>query len=126
MISLPAVGVALGATWLWDDNACTTETWTHEVGHHRHMEHAANGPGAELADSSPHADAKIHDNQDNTKIANWGALGVVKASEQKWDRRCTMSYNKDAPRYYCGKCILRNRGWKVRDLGFPGTDKTET
>jgi len=32
-----------------------------------------------------------------------------------------MSYTSETERlYFCGKCILRMRGWKVEGLGQPG------
>jgi hypothetical protein len=27
--------------------------------------------------------------------------------------------------FLCGRCLLRNRGWKVTGLGFPGANKGE-
>jgi flagellar hook assembly protein FlgD len=38
-MNLPAVGIGLGATWLFTSS--DENTWVHEVGHHRHLEHAA-------------------------------------------------------------------------------------
>ncbi len=106
---LPAVGVALGATWLFTTS--DADTWAHEVGHHRHLEHAADGPGAKL---------NLHDSEDNTTQA-WP--GGTAANRTHWDRNCVMSYascnypgGKD---YLCGRCLLRNRGWKVTALGLP-------
>ena len=51
-----------------------------------------------------------------------------------WAQRCMMSYFQnpnytdniggyDKNRYFCGKCILKLRGWKVEALpNGPGTD----
>jgi len=42
---------------------------------------------------------------------------------QKWDRDCIMSYvNTDAGDdrgYFCGKCLLKLRGWKVEGIADP-------
>ncbi len=112
---LPAVGTPLSATWLFTSSS--EETWTHEVGHHRQLEHAASAP---VGGRAP-ARVKLHDTEENTHEA-WNA-GVA-ALDKQWDRCCIMSYTSDAERlYFCGKCILRNRGWKVEDLGVPGTDE---
>lgn len=120
---LPAVGGALGATWLFwrgENPDRLKGVWVHEVGHHRHMEHAANGPGAV---------ANLHDSESNTKFAGWaGVGGGTVATAKQWDRRCIMSYS-DAwygeNGFLCGRCLLRNRGWKVTGLGFPGPNKGE-
>lgn len=125
-LNFPAVGAALGATWLFTSS--DAETWTHEVGHHRHFEHAANGPGFKVA---------LHDSEDNTATptASFETLWWSDASHkpsastaiqhreaaENWDRRCIMSYTSDGDQYFCGKCALRNRGWKVEGLGAPGS-----
>jgi hypothetical protein len=127
---MPAVGGALGATWLFTTS--DADTWAHEVGHHRHLEHAASAPGSQYDPNhdptDPPNNAELHDAKDNT-TQNWVTLGVAKPSEQDWDRNCIMSY---ASVYYaggidhfCGKCILRNRGWKVQTLLYPETDVVE-
>lgn len=120
---LPAVGGGLGATWLFWRGENTNRlkvVWVHEVGHHRHMEHSANAPGAA---------ASLHDSENNTKFAGWaGVGGGGVAAATQWDRRCIMSYS-DAwygeLGYLCGRCLLRNRGWKITGLGFPGPNKGE-
>ncbi|GAP33843.1 hypothetical protein ABXN37_01505 [Piscinibacter sakaiensis] len=120
-IPLPAVGSALGATWLfWQGESIDRlkAVWAHEVMHHRHGEHAANAPGAA---------ATLHDSQANTRETGWGAInggGVANG----WDRRCIMSYS-DAwygeLGCFCGKCLLRNRGWRVSTLVNPASDRNE-
>ena len=122
-LPLPAVGGALGATWLFWQGENTDRlkcVWVHEVGHHRHLEHAANGPGAK---------ADLHDSRNNSK-ANWvGKAGATIAKATQWDRRCIMSYS-DA--WYqelgclCGRCVLRNRGWKVTGLALPGSANADS
>jgi len=65
-MNLPAVGIGLGATWLFttsDEN-----TWVHEVGHHRHLEHAASGPGAKPA---------LHDSEANDVLLATPAAPAV-------------------------------------------------
>jgi len=132
-LGLPAVGGAMGGTWLFwrGENVNRLKVvWVHEVGHHRHLEHAANAPGAvDNAGNVVAAVAALHDSEANTK-ATWAgppplpASGVAAAT--RWDRRCIMSYS-DA--WYselgclCGRCLLRNRGWLVKALAFPGSGK---
>jgi hypothetical protein len=118
-LGLPAVGGAMGGTWLfWRGEAPDRlkVVWVHEVGHHRHLQHSANAPGA-----AP----DLHDSESNTK-ANWAgppplqASGVAAATQ--WDRRCIMSYSDAWYTEYgclCGRCVLRNRGWRVTNLGWP-------
>ncbi len=116
-LPLPAVGIALGATWLFTSHV-SPETWAHEVGHHRHFEHAASAPGAQYS-THPSGNNNLHDSETNS-VPNWVALGEANAAKQRWDKHCTMSYeNNDL--YFCGKCLLRNRGWKVQTLGYPGS-----
>jgi flagellar hook assembly protein FlgD len=133
-LGLPAVGGALGATWLFwkgENIDRLKAVWVHEVGHHRHLEHSANAPGFK---------DNLHDSEANTKYGTWDAVKPPPGSygepsddnvagrrnAQKWDRRCIMSYSDC---YYgelgcfCGRCLLRNRGWKVTGLGFPDSGK---
>jgi hypothetical protein len=44
--------------------------------------------------------------------------------EERWDRDCIMSYAV-GKRYFCGKCLLRNMGWKIMGLGYPAADQKE-
>jgi hypothetical protein len=108
-LPLPAVGVALGATWLFTSS--DAETWAHEVGHHKHLEHAASGPGAT---------DNLHDSENNPSAA-----GAANPADRHWDAKCIMSYASNPNLCFCGRCLLRNRGWKVTGLGFPGTDVVE-
>jgi hypothetical protein len=110
---LPAAGTPLAATWLFTTS--DEETWVHEVGHHRHLEHAASAP---LDGRAPFRQ-KLHDAEQNTHEA-WPA--GTSPLDQDWDRCCIMSYTSSTEKlYFCGKCVLRMRGWKVEDLGHPGT-----
>lgn len=118
---LPAVGVALGATWLFTDPV-TPETWAHEVGHHRHFEHAASAPGAQYS-TGPSGNNELHDSENNT-VPNWVTVGVNDPAKQRWDKHCIMSY-ENTKLYFCGKCQLRNSGWKVQTLGYPGSNVRE-
>ena len=122
-LGLPAVGSALGATWLFwqgENIERLKGVWAHEVMHHRHGEHAASAPGA--------ADG-LHDAQPNTRYtAGWAALGTsTVAADQRWDRRCAMSYSDVYGELgcFCGKCLLRNRGWMVAGLTAPPGDHNE-
>jgi hypothetical protein len=107
--------------------------WTHEAGHHRHLEHAAVAPGAVAAQHdvtrNPHFDAKH-----NTAVAAVDSDGSLSAAEKLtkknalatqagWDIHCIMNGYGDphdnqsrSIDFYCGKCILKNRGWKVQSI----------
>lgn len=115
-VPLFAVGLGLGSTWLFDGG---WDLWAHEMGHHRHFEHAATAPGA----TPP-----MHDSAPNTAAAPLpylpSELGPPRARNPQnanWDRRCVMTYTQTDPgagtgRCFCGKCLLRHRGWKVTGI----------
>lgn len=102
-LPLPANGAALGAAFVFPGK--NPLNWAHELGHHRHFEHAASAPGAK---------PKQHDSRDNP---NHSALHGATADEKRWDRCCIMSYSEKG--FFCGKCVLKNRGWKVENLDMP-------
>ena len=136
-LPLPAVGCPLGATWLFTKGR--PDVWTHELGHHRHLRHAQAWPGTkgpsvqhDLGDSvlvggkwkscgAPGgATLKQHDS-----VTNPGWVTVVAVEDQihpdkdrGWDRHCIMSYTS-YDLYFCGKCLMKNRGWKVERLPNP-------
>jgi flagellar hook assembly protein FlgD len=127
-INLSAIGLAIGSSWMFRGNI---DDFPHEMGHHRHMEHAssAGGPRPAQHDSAPNpnvpAGADLIED-DNTN-----------AQERQWDRRCVMSYNDrdasskapgnpDRPTLlFCGKCAMRIRGWKFGAIPNPGDDVRE-
>jgi peptidoglycan hydrolase-like protein with peptidoglycan-binding domain len=135
----PAVGVSMGATWLFTSGAA--DVWAHEMGHHRHLEHAQSRPGssgqnAHLAHdlgrgaivggvevkcgAAPGAKLSQHDSEGNPAHAGVAALDATHPDKDRgWDRSCIMSYNHDDPLYFCGKCILKNRGWAVEHIANP-------
>jgi hypothetical protein len=122
------IGLAIGVTWCFDQN--DANIGVHEVGHHRHFEHCAHAPFVK---------PEMHDHAAN-QVVNWTTEGAARAvwwdapahhtatdpniadvaahadHGKRWDRRCVMSYANDAEQYFCGKCALRNRGWKVTTL----------
>lgn len=121
-LPLPAVGSALGATWLFHQGEAIPRlkvVWAHEVYHHRHGEHSQEASGP----------ANQHDSQANTRNTVWNAALGNAPKDKGWDRRCIMSYADG--RYgeygcFCGRCLLRNRGWSVTaGLGFPAGDHNE-
>lgn len=103
-IGLPAVGAALGGSWIFTETK-PEPTWAHEIGHHKHLEHAASGPGAKVDQ---------HDSSANANVTNPPETVALK---KNWDRCCIMSYTHDDGAndrlYFCGRCILKLRGWKV-------------
>lgn len=125
------IGLAAGGTWL--PSSFTPWEWAHEVGHHRHLEHAATAPvGLRTADRD-----RLHDSQVNS-LAAASFDGAAVALNLRWDRCCVMSYvdltadynldaagNMDANldrTCFCGKCLLRNAGWKVEAIADPAAN----
>lgn len=124
-LNFNGIGLPIGVTWcFFSDDANIA---VHEVGHHRHFEHSANGPFTK---------PDMHDHAMN-EVVNWGTEAAAREiwwddvshrtqgdanigddaahidHGKRWDRRCVMSYANNSPQYFCGKCVLRNRGWKV-------------
>lgn len=107
-IGISAVGTSLSATWVFCDGA-NAETWAHEIGHHRQLEHAASAPSFQIT-------------QHDTEVNDLPAISGEHADDRRWDRCCIMGYTKiagDDKLYFCGKCVLKNRGWKVEGLANP-------
>ena len=108
-----AEGNALGVTWLFTDS--DAGTWAHEVGHHRQFEHAATAPGAQYS-SRPSGRTDLHDAEVNQ--VRWPAPHAH-TGDERWDFDCQMSYTQGDALCFCGKCLLRNRGWLIQGLGLP-------
>ena len=113
-IPLCAIGRPLGGSWLYTPKS--SETWAHEMGHHRHFQHAQAYAGKNRI--APGGQVKQHDSATHPLftaacLTNW---------QKAWDRFCIMSYDKGANRSFCGKCILKNRGWPVEDIPNPSGD----
>ena len=119
-----AAGLALGALWVYNERdglGAALRTIAHEYGHHKHLIHTAGGY------INAEATAQ-HDSTSNTVgPQNPGGHHAASAWDNNWDRRCMMSYFRnpdnnnnvggyDQNRYFCGKCILKLRGWKVESL----------
>lgn len=107
---LPAIGLPLGGCWLFLPRDAAT--WAHEIGHHRHLEHAKANDDEKPA---PGAKDKQHDsarnpNQKDPKLHD---------HQRGWDRFCIMSYDSSSEQAFCGKCLLRNRGWAVEVIKDP-------
>jgi flagellar hook assembly protein FlgD len=124
-----AVGLELGVTWVFascSGNTCSeaefvADTWAHEVGHHRHLKHSATAPEAQYS-SNPAGSNDHHDSERNS--GQFPTLVTPNFADERWDRDCIMSYAVGA-RYFCGKCLLRNMGWKIMTLGYPAADQKE-
>lgn len=136
-IPLPAVGVSMGATWLFTTGG--PDVWAHELGHHRHLEHAQANPGStgsatnhplgrsvkvagvwHRCGAAPGAKADQHDTVVNPNIVGVAANDPIHPDKDRcWDRNCVMSYTHGEPLFFCGKCLMKNRGWKVEDLPNP-------
>jgi outer membrane protein OmpA-like peptidoglycan-associated protein len=122
-IPLPAVGVSMGATWLFTSGGASV--WAHELGHHRHLEHAQANPSSTTR-PAPGGKVAQHDSVVNpdpalparpTATFDDGSSAADK--DRCWDRNCIMSYT-NGHLYFCGKCIMKNRGWAVEQLANPG------
>jgi hypothetical protein len=103
-VFLAAIGLAVGSSWLFPGGG---DLWAHEIGHHKHLEHASSAPGAQTTQ---------HDSVRNPNVLGATAEieGQTNVDELAWDRRCLMSYNDSdgGSLLFCGKCVMRNRGWK--------------
>jgi hypothetical protein len=112
-----AYGLALGGSFLITlSNNEDWPWWTHEIGHNRHLQHAAGEDGNQ---------PQQHDSVNNTSDAALQADAGIGADWKRWDRVCTMSYTDsravgaaggDDRQQFCGKCLLKNRGWRVEKL----------
>jgi hypothetical protein len=109
-LSLPSWGGPLGGLFL-DTKEGPRTYWSHEIGHHKHLEHA----GDVIENPAQHDRA--------TNRVDRAVRRDPDVNSQKWDRDCIMSYvNTEAgpdQAYFCGKCLLKLRGWKVEGLADP-------
>ena len=115
-VFLAAIGLANGASWLFPEGG---DLWAHEIGHHKHMQHASSAPGPQVTQ---------HDSGRNAKVpADAKKINGSVALELGWDRRCLMSYNdRDGGHVlFCGKCVFRIRGWKYGSVVSPADDVLE-
>ena len=111
-LSLPSWGGPLGGLFL-DTKEGPRTYWSHEVGHHKNLSHAG--------DVIDPANVPQHDQAANSVDA--AVAADANAASQMWDRDCIMSYvntEVGADRaYFCGKCLLKLRGWKVEGIADP-------
>ena len=115
---LAALGMEMGGVFLFHD--MRPEGWTHEIGHNRHMEHSQ-AQGGQAARPAGFKNAQ-HDTRRNTNLIVAG--GRPRAHNRDWDRNCIMSYTQDGAtqrRFFCGKCLLKLRGWGVERIRNPAS-----
>jgi hypothetical protein len=66
----------------------------------------------------------MHDSRPNAVTGDFP--GGTPPLEKQWDRVCVMGYiDKSLPKdrhYFCGKCLLKLRGWAVEALARPKKD----
>lgn len=112
-LSYASWGGPLGGLFLGSDKD-PRSYWAHEIGHHKHMEHAADQISVEAQ----------HDREINT-VEN-AVTTDADADSRMWDRACIMGYicqdddnTKPDAGYFCGKCLLKLRGWQVEGLVDP-------
>jgi hypothetical protein len=110
-MGLPAAGVSMGGLWLFCTYGRGVSTWAHEIGHHKHMQHGPGGDG-------------YHEAQHDSITGTDAPLVDFDPPNNAWDRVCMMGYTRtgkqadDVDRgYFCGKCILKLRGWQVETGG---------
>jgi peptidoglycan hydrolase-like protein with peptidoglycan-binding domain len=115
-----SVGLSLGCCWLVKGS--NSAYWAHEVGHNRHLEHCQcqlDGAGNTSYDTAGVLNQpggfknNQHDSEPNPAIVG------VEQEISAWDRACMMSYNDFDPNYFCGKCVLKSRGWAVETIVNP-------
>ena len=111
MMGLPAAGESMGGLWLFCTYGRGVSTWAHEIAHHKHLEHGPGGGGYVNA-------------QHDSVTSTLAPLNGFAAPRNQWDRVCMMGYVRtganaaDVDRgYFCGKCILKLRGWVVQTGG---------
>jgi hypothetical protein len=85
--------------------------WAHELGHDCLLWHATGWKRGKV--SPPVSKKELHDSQWNTNIR-----GARKRHTHGWDVDCIMAYSRVKP-HFCGKCILRLRGWSVEKITNP-------
>jgi hypothetical protein len=109
-----SVGLALGVSLI---NATHNRNiWPHEIGHNKHLQH---GRSCTWGDEPGGFTDSQHDVAVNTPHAAKYASDAAK--DQRWDRICIMGYtNGDTvEQFFCGKCILKNRGWAIEPIDDP-------
>jgi hypothetical protein len=115
-LNFPAVGEPLGGLWIMHSGGARS-FWAHEVGHHKHMEHAGGTAGGSKATQ--------HDSVNNSVDAALQANPPTLPADGNWDRACVMSYTsvETGPdtAMFCGKCLLKLRGWKIEGSGSAAT-----
>lgn len=111
MMGFPAAGESMGGLWLFCTYGRGVSTWGHEIAHHKHLAHAPGGGGYVPA-------------QHDAAVSTLPPLNGFPAGKNGWDRVCLMGYVRtgagatDVDRgYFCGKCILKLRGWIVETGG---------
>ncbi len=115
-----SMGLALGGSYVFPRRK--RDNWAHEIGHNRHFQHAqarTRKNSASPERQAPGATTTLHDSKANPYFT----ADVLTQYQKAWDRFCLMSYDKAIDRSFCGKCILRNRGWAVDDIADPDGDK---
>ena len=110
-LGFSALGYGLGAAWVFVGNDAAL--WTHEMGHNKYLEHSQSQP------KQPDSPGGFNNLQHDTEVNPSPALAAEPAKDKCWDRACIMSYNRDDPRYFCGKCILKLRGWAIDHITNP-------
>jgi hypothetical protein len=122
-LPVPSLGDPLGVSYDFD---ATARLWVHELSHNRYYEHCANAPGA---NDGQHDHVN---NPDPTVSADAFARpappdGDGTNASRQWDRCCTMTYINQLASYdavkdqafFCYKCVLKNRGWKLAGVNNP-------
>lgn len=111
MMGFPAAGESLGGLWLFCTYGRGVSTWAHEIAHHKHLQHAPTRVGAGGGGTAT---------QHDSVVGTAPPLSGFPVPTNRWDRVCMMGYIRtgadpaDVDRgYFCGKCILKLRGWIV-------------
>jgi len=113
-LPMSALGYTIGGSWVFLPRGAAV--WTHELGHHRHLEHAQAWAGQNKI--APGGKVKQHDSAAHPDMI----AACLSAWQKAWDRFCIMSYDSAAAQQFCGKCLLRNRGWAVEGITNPASN----
>jgi hypothetical protein len=106
-----SVAYNAGFIWIGECHFKKDSVWPHEYGHCRHLQHSEAHLGA--ANSPGNPDASQHDSTFNPNLT----FGLP-AKDDGWDQTCTMSYTP-GDRFFCGKCVMKLRGWTVENASDP-------
>lgn len=106
-----SVAYNAGFVWIGDSHFDKVPTWPHEYAHCRHLQHSSAHLGSSGSPDNPDDDQ--HDSTFNPNLT----FGLP-AKDDGWDQACSMAYTP-GDRFFCGKCVMKLRGWSVENAINP-------